>query len=224
LIDRGGTDPIADHNFFMPAPLPYPTGVDNVNILGAREIQWANMDVSGAFFTGLSLLTTLTINWNIYIERFPSDLETDLVVLARPSPAYCPMAFELYKSIAMSLPVGVMQKENGLGDWFRDAVSSVAEFVTPVLSMIPHPVAQAGALIGKTVGNMARRTESATPYVAESAEKAFLRPQNQRQPIPRPKAREVVKEVKKEIKREVKPFLRKSKMSVIPVSTRARKK
>lgn len=188
------------------------------------SITWGKFDFSGAIFTGLKDTNTLTINWNVYIERFPSENESDLVVLAKPSPDYCPMAFELYKAIAMQLPVGVMQKENGLGDWFRDAVSTASEFISPIAAMIPHPAAQAVAGISKHVGNMAKRQESQSPYVSEKQEHAFVsRPRVGRSPVRKIKE-EAKKEVKKEIKKEIKPFLKRSQMSVMPSAKKAHKK
>nr|UUW20924.1 MAG: hypothetical protein [Sanya astro-like virus 1] len=177
LVDVGQIDSSTlDHAYYMPKCETTTLGTTPaVQILSSRPFQWANMDVSGAFFTGLSLETTLTINWNIYVERFPASTETDLVVLAKPSPQYCPMAFELYKAIAQNLPVGVMQKENGLGDWFRDAVNTAAEFIQPVAAMIPHPAAQ---VLGKVAGvakNITRR-ENESPFIgSEKQEKQFLK-------------------------------------------------
>lgn len=195
----GGTN-----DYYLPVLLFNPLGTTPVvNVPSTRAIQWTNMDISGAFFQGLSLSTSLTINWNICIERFPSVVETDLVVLAKPSPCYCPMAFELYKAIAQDLPTGVMQKENGLGEWFRDAVDTAAEYIQPIAAMIPHPAAQAIAA-GAGVYNNRRRQENNSPIiVTPQQEKAFLKPVK-------------AKEVKKEVKRELKPFLKKSKMSVMP--------
>jgi len=204
------------------SPRPSVVTLGDFSYPSFREISWAPMDISGAFFTGLSPSTTLTINWNIYIERFPSKLQGDLVVIAKPSPNYCPMAFELYKAIAMELPVGVMQKENGLGDWFRDAVNTVSEIVTPVMSMIPHPAAQAISGVSRAIGNATARKESMSPYVSESAEREFVSPFKAKKEIPR--ERIVKKEIKKEIKRETKPFLKKSKMTVMPSAKKGRKK
>lgn len=101
-----------------------------------------NADQTGVFLTGLSYQTSLVINYNIIIERFPTQLQTDLVVLADPSPRYDPIAIEMYSHIVRQLPVGVPVKMNGLGDWFSSAISKVADFVAPVLSAIPHPIAQ----------------------------------------------------------------------------------
>lgn len=193
-----------------------------------RELQWANMDISGAFFTGLNFQTTLTINWNIYIERFPSIYENDLVVLAKPSPEFDPMVFEAYKAISQEMPVGCMQKENGLGDWFRDAVATVADVVTPVLSMVPHPAAQAAAGIGKAFMTKKEepRRETESPYVSAAQEHAFVsRPRIARSPVrSRVVKEEIKKEAKKEAKKEIKPFLKRSQMSVMPSAKKAHKK
>jgi hypothetical protein len=210
-------------------PVSLANSVYATTFRSVRELQWANMDISGAFFTGLNYQSTLTINWNIYIERFPSLYENDLIVLAKPSPSYDPMLFDVYKAISMEMPVGCMQKENGLGDWFRDAVSTVADVVTPVLSMIPHPAAQVAAGIGRSFMTKPRepapRRESESPYVSEQQEKAFIsRPRIARSPVRTVKAevkKEAKKEIKKEVKREVKPFLKRSKMSVMPSAKKA---
>ncbi len=165
---------------------------------GWPEINWGNFDLSGAIFEGLTKETTLTVNWNVYIERFPSLNEPDLIVLAKPSPDFCPMAFELYKAISMELPVGVMQKENGLGDWFRDAVNTCSEIISPIAAMIPHPAAQMVGKVSSVVGNLTRRENSSPLIVSDKQEREFLRE------AVKPKAKTVKKEIKKEVKRDVK--------------------
>jgi len=120
-----------------------------------RTVGLSSFDMSGAYFTGLSLQTTLTINYNLYIERFPTQQQQDLIVLAKRPPAYDPIALQMYSAIVQSLPVGVPVAENGLGDWFKGAISSVIDFVQPiasaVASVVPHPLAQ-GIAAGLTVG------------------------------------------------------------------------
>jgi len=111
---------------------------------------------SGAFFSGLSPTTTLQLNAIYYIERFPTQLDSDLVVLAKHSCRADCIARELYSEIIREMPVGVPQRMNGLGEWFSDAVSSAANFISPVLSAIPHPMAQAAGAGIKTVGGIAK--------------------------------------------------------------------
>jgi hypothetical protein len=161
LIRRQVASTIApsDQEFWGPVPGLVSYNAGAVYCPNFRQIMWSNMDISGAFFTGLSLGTTLTINFNIRIERFPSIIQPELVTLCSPSPAYCPVAFELYKALAQHLPVGCMQKENGLGDWFRDAVATVAEVVSPVIAMVPHPAAQAISAGVAGVGKLAKRND-----------------------------------------------------------------
>jgi hypothetical protein len=111
-------------------------------------VSMAPLNMTGAYFSGLSLSTTLEITLNLYIERFPDYFETDLVVLAKPSPCYDPMALEMYCHALTDMPPGVMQKENGFGDWFSGVASKIADFAAPVLKAIPLPMTQmAGSAI-----------------------------------------------------------------------------
>jgi hypothetical protein len=108
----------------------------------------------GVLFQGLSNQSSLQVTYIAYIERFPSpenSLEADLVVLATPSPEYDIMALELYSQCISRMPVGVMVKENGLGDWFKGAVEKVTSIAAPVLGMIPHPAAQGLAIAARGV-------------------------------------------------------------------------
>jgi len=113
-----------------------------------------NFNHAGAYFSGLSTATTLQLNVIYYVERFPSQQDSDLVVLATNSARKDCVALDLYSEIIREMPVGVPQKMNGMGQWFADAVSSAVDFVAPVLSAIPHPIAQGAAMAAKTVKNM----------------------------------------------------------------------
>jgi len=111
---------------------------------------------SGAYFTGLSNSTTLQVNAIYYVERFPSQQDSALVVLARESCHADCVALDLYSEITREMPVGVPQRMNGMGEWFADAVSSAVDFVAPVLSAIPLPMAQTIGAGMRTVGNIAK--------------------------------------------------------------------
>jgi len=39
----------------------------------------------------------------------------------------------------VDLPVAVPVRENGLGDWFYDAVQTASKYIGPMLAMAPHP-------------------------------------------------------------------------------------
>ncbi len=101
----------------------------------------APYNLSGAYFTGLSPETTLSVTVVWYIQRFPDPFETDLSVIAYPSPGYDPMALELYARAMKHLPVAVKQGDNPLGEWFKSVASKVAKVAAPVLKTIApaHP-------------------------------------------------------------------------------------
>jgi len=111
--------------------------------LFTQEAKHTNQNSTGVFLTGLSSSSTVTLTLNVYVEVFPSPYDTNLVVLAKPSPRYDLVAQEMYAECLADMPSSVMVKENGLGDWFKNAVSKVSQWASPVLSAIPHPLAQA---------------------------------------------------------------------------------
>lgn len=84
----------------------------------------------GMYFTNLSPTTVIQVNVNYIIERFPSEIDGDLTVLATPSCEYDPIAIEAYARIIRIMPVGVPVGENGFGDWFFGEVSSLIDCLT----------------------------------------------------------------------------------------------
>lgn len=113
------------------------------------------MNTAGAYYTGLSPSTTLSVTFNVYIERFPSSLEKDLTVLATPAAAYDIFALQLYSHALRDMPPGVFQKDNGFGDWFAGVASKIGGAVSKIAGMIPHPVAQGISAGASTVASVA---------------------------------------------------------------------
>jgi len=150
-IPHGGGNSAYTQLPFTISPTSY-----TISLLSAGNAQFQSFNHSGAFFSGLSNTTTLTVNAIYYIERFPSQQDSDLVVLARQSCRDDPIARELYSEIIREMPVGVPQRMNGLGEWFGDAVSSAMDFIAPVASAIPLPFAQTLGAGMKVVGNIAK--------------------------------------------------------------------
>jgi hypothetical protein len=111
----------------------------------------APYDLSGVHFTGLSLPTTLTVNVRWLIERCPGPNEQDLVVLATPSAAYDPLALELYTHCMNKMPPGVPVAENGLGEWFRGALSTAEKWAPKIGEFVGNVVPGASAF-GKAIG------------------------------------------------------------------------
>jgi len=152
LTGRGGST--------LPAPfqfgIPVSSSTFTTTPIGAGAEDFFNYNHGGAYLTGLSYQSAITVNVIYYIERFPSQQDSELVVLARHSCRNDCVALDLYSEIIREMPVGVPQRMNGFGEWFANAVSSAADFVSPVLSAIPHPVAQAAAMGLRTAGGIAK--------------------------------------------------------------------
>jgi len=145
--------PIGNYNAF---PIPTGTATYSLNLLTPTGLALTDFNYSGVYFTGLSNPTTLTVNLIRYFERFPNfEIATDkqLTVLATPSCRNDPQAIELYSAVIRHMPVGVPQRFNGIGDWFREAAQTARDVIAPVLSAIPLPLAQFGANVLNGVGN-----------------------------------------------------------------------
>jgi len=109
---------------------------------------WTKFNTSGCYLTGLSPQTTLDIEIIIDIERFPSEADSQLVVLATPSPKYDPVALQIYSHIVQDMPPGVMVRENGLGDWLMSCAERIRDVVMPVIRPLAAVNPKVGALVG----------------------------------------------------------------------------
>jgi len=108
-------------------------------------------DLSGVTFTGLSPQTTLVVNARWIIERCPTPIEGDLVVLANPSPCYNPTAIELMTRAMCNAPPGVMLKENPLGEWFRSLLKSIENYAPRIGSAL-GTVVPGAQMVGAGLG------------------------------------------------------------------------
>lgn len=131
---------------FFPGALQVPMvpGTTPANNCG---LQYPNiilpLDNAGAYFTGLSAETTLTIILRQTWEIFPSS-DASLVRLASPSPPLDTRALEAYSLILRELPMGCVRGDNDGGRWFRDAAKVAAKVLPKAIGYIP--------MIGDTLG------------------------------------------------------------------------
>lgn len=139
-------------------------------------------DMSGMYFSGLSEETTISLSYNVYLERFPGNDERDLKSLAQPSPAYDVFAQQLYTYCLQTMPPGVPAYMNGLGDWFANAVSKVAGAVKKVTGLIPHPIAQAVSQGAGAIGGAAELFEN-PPNTRIDAVKIRKKQEQQRETV-----------------------------------------
>jgi len=149
---------------------------DGEAVYGYSSLQMTQFDMTGALFTGLTAQSTLTINWNIIVERFPSNQDLDLVVLAVEPPERDDVAIRFLSHALRELPVGVPVDMNGLGDWFKDAIGTASDFIAPVLSAIPHPAAQGLGMALKVGNSLVNKDYSQEVKAASDNARMFTQP------------------------------------------------
>jgi hypothetical protein len=110
-------------------------------------------NLSGAYFTGLSNQTTLTIDVKWIVEKFPNHDNTNLVVLAKKSPMFDPLALEMYARIADALPAGVPVCENAIGDWIETIADLASDVGIPFAGPISKGVKFLKPAINALAGN-----------------------------------------------------------------------
>jgi hypothetical protein len=114
---------------------PIPNAGSNINMaISGNENAIHPYDYVGAYFTGLPVGTSLTINLKVFVEVTPTASNPQLVSLASPSAGFDSDTLELLAQLIRGLPPGVPVGQNALGDWWRSAVS-IAKDALPTLGM-----------------------------------------------------------------------------------------
>jgi len=141
---------------------------EGVNTYTCPAQHIAPYNLGGMYFTGLSPDTTIQLRVTYYVERFPTITESDLVVLAKPSPGYDPCALEMYIHTMSKLPVGVPQGMNPLGEWFKDIIRTVTKYTTPVLKALSgfHPILKGAAGLSQLVQDSVKQNVNSKGVVA----------------------------------------------------------
>lgn len=129
---------------------------DDSNIKASEPMRYAGLETTGAYFTGLSFESILTLDVRFIVEIAPTPANTTLISLATPSSEYDPEALVLYSRACRELPAGVKVSMNAGGDWWK-IVSGAINYAAPIVAkMGPYGAAiSAGAqgirVIGDTV-------------------------------------------------------------------------
>jgi hypothetical protein len=129
---------------------------------------WAPQDSNVVMFTGLSDSTTLNLRVRWICERFPSDSEPQMLVIATPSAPYDPVALEIYSKIVQEMKAGVPFSENPKGEWWATMLGSIGRAIAPMVSMLPN----VGKFLGPAIGLGAGALES---YALSEKEKREAR-------------------------------------------------
>jgi len=111
-------------------------------------------DLNGCIFSGLNVNSTLRVTARYYFERAPATSDPNLLVLARPSPPYDPVALELYSRLIVDMPVACRVDDNPMGEWFADLLAHLGS-VAPMLGAALTPFFPAAGAIGTVLGKVA---------------------------------------------------------------------
>jgi hypothetical protein len=117
----------------------------------------APVETTGAFFSGLSPETVLTLDIRFICELAPTAANPAMLTMCSPSAEYDPLALNCYTHCLLSLPPGVPVTMNEKGDFWRMAVKSAKKgmsIATPLISMM-GPEASAMALLADAGLNVA---------------------------------------------------------------------
>lgn len=96
--------------------------------------------MGGVYITGCTPQSVFTLNVKIGIEKFPDTPNTDIFVMATPSPAYDPMALELYSRSVWKLPPGTKVSNNASGDWIKTIADVLGTVGVPGMGLVSKGV------------------------------------------------------------------------------------
>jgi hypothetical protein len=122
-------------------------------------------DTSGAYFTGLSDETVLTVTAKIYLETFLPP-RSPLVSLAHDSPPLDSAALQMINRLQRDLNPGYPLVDNDFGDFFRGIASSISRVAKPLASAMRF-VAPVVPLAGKA----AKVTDMVAKITAKAGKK-----------------------------------------------------
>lgn len=131
------------------------TGTINHITLASSQNYMLPTSLSGAYFTGLSPQTELTVNYILYVEVFPS-ITNILRRSTMPSAPEDIKAIELYTKVVRKLPPGVPVEENFLAG-FIQAVSRIAQGLityTPQIMNTISSISTATKSMGQAYGTV----------------------------------------------------------------------
>lgn len=174
---------------------------------------FVGVDSNVVMFTGLSDETTLTLRVRYIMERFPSDAEGQILVIATPSATYDPAVLQLYSQAVQQLPAGCRFTDNPSGEWWKSMLTEIGKVASPLLKMLPHPLAQ----------GLARAVDAGTLMLGEGDENRRLASEVRKAQQAKRQLEAASKQAK-QIAGPAKPIVSNNKGSVPAVGAPAKKK
>jgi hypothetical protein len=121
--------------------------------------QYTPWNTSGAFVTGTSVGTILTVVVKAYIECFPLPSDQAFLTLTSPASAYDPEALELYAKTSYVLKPATLRSNNPGGEWFK-IVKGVVAAVAPRVGQVKD-VIRGGTATAQQVKSMIASSKQA---------------------------------------------------------------
>jgi len=106
----------------------------------------APIETTGAFFSGLSPETVLTLDIRFICELAPTAANPAMLTMCSPSAEYDPQALNCYTHCLLSLPPGVPVGMNEKGDFWRMAVKTAKKGMAVASPLINMMGPEAGAI------------------------------------------------------------------------------
>lgn len=131
----------------------------------------ADIEMTGAYFSGLSQETVLTLTIKFVVEIAPSASDAQLMYMMSPTPEYCPKAIEMYHAAVRSLPPGVPVNMNNKGDWYR-MVTKALDAAAPVIL----PLVAAASPSAAAIASAALSANSAVAQATKPKQKKAQKP------------------------------------------------
>jgi hypothetical protein len=122
----------------------------------------AALSTTGAYFSGLSPETVLTLDIFFIVEAAPTAANPGLLAMVSKTAPYDPVALRMYCNTLSGLPPGVPVSENAKGDWWRTVLKTAAktaQIAAPVVAMTGHPVAASAIAAGGQLAGQVGRTK-----------------------------------------------------------------
>jgi hypothetical protein len=147
-----------DTSVLVPAPAQlFQSGTPSASTpLGFQARFWTETDMSGCILSGLSLQSTILVNWNAIYETFPTGNDILLENLASPSPPLDIRGLECLSILHHELPIAVEVSRNGIGDWISGVANTLRSTLSPTITMLqkaapamammPHPGLKAAGM------------------------------------------------------------------------------
>ena len=124
---------------------------------GCSGYRVAPIHTSGAYFSGLSEATVLTLSLRFVLEVAPTTANPALLYMTSPSPLYDAKALTCYANCVNRLPPGVPVDQNAKGDFWR-LVKTVGKNVAKTMLPFAPPVVQVAAQGVKNVAKEVKKT------------------------------------------------------------------